>query len=331
MRTFINIITIVFVVVTGYLLLTKNKDISSLATSAYQQASTKLQDIGSGLPDITASKPEPVTPIPSAVLPGPLTKIPSAKTTAPAVPASTSATVPTASTTPAVIPALVPASGKLALTVSGIIAETNKQRVAQSESALSESAQLDASAQVKANDIIARQYFEHTAPDGKTVSDLVAAQGYEYIKIGENLALGDFTSDADVVTAWMNSPGHRANILDTDFKQMGVGVAYGMYQGHMVYVAVQHFGRPLDTCPTVDANLKATVESGQQSLTNLSSYLTSLKASIDQGTANGQDMNAQIAIYNQGVDTYQTQYNLVNSERVQYNNEVAAFNACVAK
>ncbi len=252
-------------------------------------------------------KAEPIAP---SSLPGPLVKI--------------SPNAPTTSS-----PAPVPSEGNL--TVNGIILATNKERVQHSDKALTESRKLDASAQVKANDILTRQYFEHTAPDGKTVSDLVVVQGYTYIKIGENLALGDFKSDTDVVTAWMNSPSHRANILDAAFTEIGVGVAHGMYQGHIVYVAVQHFGRPLSSCPTIDTGLKAEVEAGQKALADLSAYLESLKKAIDEGRAQGKDMNDTVAIYNAGVEKYQTDFAHVDALRTEYNNEVSAFNSCAAQ
>jgi uncharacterized protein YkwD len=45
---------------------------------------------------------------------------------------------------------------------------------------------------------------------------------YEYVVVGENLAEGDFTSDADLVKGWMDSPGHRANILNTKYEEIGI-------------------------------------------------------------------------------------------------------------
>ncbi len=328
MRTITNIITIIFVVVSGYFLFSHNARLGELASTYYRQAKTEIQKIGDALPDGTFGKiftPAP-EPIPTATLPGPLLKI------EPVTPAPKPVSKPPASTptqTPNPVPA--PAPSGLKLTVSGIIVATNAERVAHSESTLKESAKLDASAKVKANDILARQYFEHTSPDGKTVSDLVGAQGYRYIKIGENLALGDFKSDTDVVTAWMNSPGHRANILDAAFTEIGVGVAYGSYQGRMVYVAVQHFGRPIEACPTIDATLKAKVDAGQADLAALSGYLENLKKAIDEGRAQGKNMDDMVTIYNQTLERYQAEYKIVESERIQYNAEVAAFNACASQ
>lgn len=215
------------------------------------------------------------------------------------------------------------------LSISGVVVETNKARAQQGLANLNESSKLNASAKVKAEDILARQYFEHIAPDGKSVGDLTSAQGYTYLKIGENLALGSFKDDQDVVTAWMNSPGHRANILDGTFTEIGIGIAYGTYQGREVSVAVQHFGRPRSTCPTIDESIKKQVESGQQGLDTLTDSLTAMKAQIDQGRAQGQDMTTTVIIYNNGVDRYRLEYDRVDALRTKYNAQVTAFNACL--
>ncbi|MEI8130069.1 MAG: CAP domain-containing protein [bacterium] len=227
---------------------------------------------------------------------------------------------------------LIPKGGVIdasAISASGIIDETNNQRVQQKEKALTENKNLDASAQVKADDILKRQYFEHTSPDGRTVSDLTKDQGYAYIKIGENLALGNFKDNKDVLQAWMNSPSHRANILDTTYTEIGVGVAHGTYQGYEVSVLVQHFGRPLTDCPMVDGTLKAAVDTGEANLASLSTKLDGLRKSIDEGRARFKNMDSIVAIYNQGVEQYTTEFASVDALRIKYNNQVAVFNDCV--
>lgn len=215
------------------------------------------------------------------------------------------------------------------LTVEGIISQTNVQRKSQGSQILTESVQLDASAQAKANDLLAKQYFAHVAPDGKTVTDLVGKEGYEYIKIGENLALGTFNGDAGVVTAWMNSPEHRENMLDTAFTQIGVGVSSGMYQGRVVTIAVQHFGRPRSACPTINTSLKTQVENGQTELNTMSDSLVATKTKIDAGEAAGNDETSDITLYNAGVEKYKSEYAAIELLRQKYNDEVNAFNSCV--
>jgi uncharacterized protein YkwD len=80
-------------------------------------------------------------------------------------------------------------------------------------------------AEVFSEDMALRSFFDHTDPDGKDPWDRAAALGITGLG-GENIARGQATAEA-VMEAWMNSPGHRANILNCDFKTLGVGVHLG--------------------------------------------------------------------------------------------------------
>ena len=216
------------------------------------------------------------------------------------------------------------------INVAGVIERTNYERAQNSLPGLTENPELDVSAQIKANDILQRQYFEHTAPDGKTVSDLVTIAGYDYVRVGENLALGDFSDNVDLLNAWMNSPGHRANILDPKYEDIGVGVAYGMYQGHYSVVAVQHFGRPRSSCPDVDQDLKTKVQNLDDQITQFSKALDTLKAHIDTMRANGEYVdNTIIDAYNNSVTQYESMVSDSEASRNTYNAEVKAFNDCL--
>lgn len=301
---FLNLLTIIFVGVTIYLVV--KSDFPDFAKNFLSDSSIHfaLPDFSAGAPTLgeEATPETKITPG-NIALPGPLAEIKDGSA------------------------ASSDAAGTL--TVKGIIVDTNAERQKNAIGSLRESHALDASAKVKAEDILARQYFEHTAPDGKTVSDLVTNEGYDYIRIGENLALGNFKNDLDVVTAWMNSPGHRANILDGRFTDIGVGVAFGLYQGHYVSVAVQHFGRPRSSCPAVDEVLKNKVTAGQAELTDLATSLEALQKAIEEGRSQGKDMNAETDLYNSGVEKYQERFKEVDALRKEYNAEVAAFNACI--
>ena len=218
-----------------------------------------------------------------------------------------------------------------AITIAGVIDRTNYERAQNSLPGLTESAELDASAQVKANDILARQYFEHVSPDGKSVSDLVTAANYQYIRVGENLALGDFTDNVDLLTAWMNSPGHRANILDKRYEDIGIGIAYGNYQGRFVVVAVQHFGRPRSSCPNVDEQLKNKIVDDQSQINKITPTLDILKNTIDTMRAKGEYVdNTIIDAYNNGVEQYDSIVLNLTDTRTEYNSQVKAFNTCLS-
>src|SRR6185369_9999820 len=84
--------------------------------------------------------------------------------------------------------------------------------------------QLAAAAQAKANDMARRGYWSHVTPDGKQPWSFVEASGYQYEAAGENLAYG-FGSSDEVMTAWMHSPEHRANILNSVYQDVGFATA----------------------------------------------------------------------------------------------------------
>jgi hypothetical protein len=132
-----------------------------------------------------------------------------------------------------------------AITTENIISLTNESRSEFSLSALTENSLLDKAAQTKADDMLAKGYFSHNTPDGKTPWDFIVAAGYDYVMAGENLAI-NFTEAESVETAWMNSPGHKANILNKDYQEIGIGISQGAYQGHDAIFVVQMFGTPAD-------------------------------------------------------------------------------------
>lgn len=131
-----------------------------------------------------------------------------------------------------------------AITNESIVSLANSARVDAGMGELSTSGLLAKAAQNKADDMLARQYFSHNTPDGATPWSFIKAVGYKYTTAGENLAI-DFTAAEDVQSAWMNSPGHRANILNKNFTQIGIGIAKGTYDNHQTTIVVQMFANPL--------------------------------------------------------------------------------------
>jgi hypothetical protein len=126
-----------------------------------------------------------------------------------------------------------------------IIALTNQLRQEKSVGALIENKLLDTAAYQKAEDMLVKQYFAHIGPDDKNMSDWLAAVGYKYSVAGENLAMG-FSSAPDVMNAWENSPTHYANLVDSDFLEIGVAMADGVFKGEETTLAAQYFATPLD-------------------------------------------------------------------------------------
>jgi len=114
-----------------------------------------------------------------------------------------------------------------------VIDLTNQQRRANGLSDLKANWELSRVARVKSQEMSDKKYFSHTSPSYGSPFDMIKKFGISYRSAGENIAMGQRTPK-DVVNAWMNSAGHRANILNTSFKEIGVGyVASGNYWTQM--------------------------------------------------------------------------------------------------
>jgi hypothetical protein len=120
---------------------------------------------------------------------------------------------------------------------------TNDARLANGATTLAENKLLDQAATLKAQDMAGKSYFAHTSPEGKTPWYWFNLVGYEYLYAGENLAV-NFSDSADVTAAWMNSPTHRANIVNRNYREIGTGIATGTYKGTQVVFVAQLFGAP---------------------------------------------------------------------------------------
>lgn len=103
----------------------------------------------------------------------------------------------------------------------------NSERVQNGLIPLKISEQLNSAASNKSEDMVTRNYFEHYA-FGLTPWNFIVKAGYNYLYAGENLAM-DFDTAEGTVNAWMESPAHRKNILNSDFSDMGMGVVRGEY------------------------------------------------------------------------------------------------------
>lgn len=131
-----------------------------------------------------------------------------------------------------------------------LLLDTNVQRTADNEQPLVLNARLNAAAQAKANDMATKNYWSHNSSDGRTPWSFINASGYHYQMAGENLAYG-FSSAGDTITGWMNSPTHKANILNAHYKDVGFGVAQSPdYQGHgPTTIIVAEYGEPAEATP----------------------------------------------------------------------------------
>lgn len=123
-----------------------------------------------------------------------------------------------------------------------LISYANESRLSLGQDILLPNQQLTDAAQQKANDILDKQYFEHTRFDGKEPWDFIKEEGYNYRFAGENLAIG-YNDYASIHSAWLNSPEHKANILNAKYDEIGIGVAKGVFEGAETIVVVEMFGR----------------------------------------------------------------------------------------
>jgi uncharacterized protein YkwD len=106
--------------------------------------------------------------------------------------------------------------------VDEILALVNTERSAAGCGPLAIHSALNTAAQGHADDMAANGYFSHTSQDGRSLADRISQAGYSYQTAGENIARGQ-PSATEVMDAWMNSSGHRANILNCSFEDLGVG------------------------------------------------------------------------------------------------------------
>lgn len=156
-----------------------------------------------------------------------------AKPVATAAPVATPAPVATAEPAPAPVatakpvvtpaPSAVPAVGNnVSSYTQQVVALVNKERAAAGLAPVSALDSLNKVAAAKAADMRSNNYFSHTSPTYGSPFDMMSAFGITYKAAGENIAMGQKTPQ-EVMTAWMNSPGHKANILSANFNYIGVG------------------------------------------------------------------------------------------------------------
>lgn len=142
-----------------------------------------------------------------------------------------------------------------------LLASTNNRRASNGISNLTLNSSLSQAAQNKATDMRNRDYWSHNTPDGQEPWIFIDEVGYAYTKAGENLAFGFPTSDA-TVTGWMNSPSHRANMLDSTFTEVGFGFINSenfVSSGNQTIVVAMYakpYTKPTATAPTLELEVQ---------------------------------------------------------------------------
>lgn len=148
------------------------------------------------------------------------------------------------------------------ISASDVVAQTNEQRKSAGLEALSVNGQLVAAALAKGNDMCAKQYWAHISPAGTTPWVFMKNSGYKYAVAGENLAR-DFSDTPSMMSAWMASPTHKANIVNGKYKEIGIAVVNCSLLGSDTALVVQMFGSQLVGNTTGKTGSGTTVRTAQ--------------------------------------------------------------------
>lgn len=141
-------------------------------------------------------------------------------------------------------------SGLSAQVIPSVLVDlTNQERKLNNVGALTVNQKLIDAAKQKAQDMFTNQYFAHNSPSGVSPWSWFDKVGYDFLSAGENLAI-HYTDSTGVQTAWLNSPGHRANIVNGKYTEIGIAAVEGVYQGYPTTIVVEMFGKPAIFFPT---------------------------------------------------------------------------------
>jgi uncharacterized protein YkwD len=198
-------------------------------SNGYETALPQTAIPQSALPQ-TATAPQTAIPAATAPAAPQVTVQPSAKQTVAAPrPARTAApTAPRPTAAPASAAPAAPSTPEPTATAAGVTAEilrlVNAERNQAGCRPLVLNSTLSKAAQAHSADMAAHQNMSHTGSDGSSPGDRITRAGYTWSSYGENVAYG-YSTAQQVMDGWMSSPGHRANILNCGFKEIGVGLA----------------------------------------------------------------------------------------------------------
>jgi len=132
------------------------------------------------------------------------------------------------------------------ITINTLYNQTNLARNESGKSDLILNEKLNKAAYMKAQDMFEDQYWAHNAPDGTEPWRWFGDVDYNYSEAGENLAK-NFTSTSAVMTAWLNSPEHKANVLKDGYRDVGFAVVSGEIDDKPTTIVVAMYGTPADS------------------------------------------------------------------------------------
>ncbi len=216
------------------------------------------------------------------------------------------------------------------LDVNKVFTLTNQERSEEGLASLSRNNFLDQAAEIKAEDMFTRQYFAHDSPDGEGISSLAFQVGYRFILIGENLAMGNFKNEEELVQGWMDSPGHRQNILHNRYREIGLAAKKGFFGDRESWMIVQVFGLSLSLCPEPSQELKLLIDSGTKLLSEKHAELQKVKDDIgDIWPHRGEEYRRLSEEYNLLIQEYNDLVSQQKANIKEYNNQIEEFNYCI--
>lgn len=254
------------------------------------------------------------------------------------------------------LPAERPSFQPDSLSVDGIIRLTNAARLDHGLPPLAQNHLLNMVAEARIKDMFQQQYFDHISPSGQGPSDAARHVGYNYKRLGENIASGTFTTSRNILDAWLQSPGHRKNILSVETDEIGVAWAKGAMNGSEIVLAVQIFGKhapavadvPAQTsCIPPNPNAPGHIDRQRSELAPLTRALSQLKEELDRDNQylevlrnDGRiktDLELTVSSYNEKVRRYnqllsevQTKQELIQQALNDYSAKVEDYKACLA-
>lgn len=225
-------------------------------------------------------------------------------------------------------PLFGPEEGRGSLTSFGIIEWTNAQRRQLDMPALRENTKLNNSASLKVDDMFKNQYFMHVSSSGEGVGDLAKNVQYNFILIGENLALGNFASDESLVEAWMASLGHKENILKPEYTEIGVAVKRGEFEDRQMWIAVQHFAKPVSDCPQVEESLRVQISANSAQLEEWSVELKQRRQDINIQPNFSPVYSSKVREHDELVKMYNDLVKEIDNLTLDYNEQIKQFSLC---
>ena len=235
-----------------------------------------------------------------------------------------------------------------------IIDLTNKARELNGLSALGENPLLNAIAETRAKDMFEKQYFAHVSPTGDQASDIAQRIGYQYKIIAENLASGRFLTNQKVIDGWMQSPGHRKNLLSTEVKELGVSIIKGSMSGQETWLSVQIFGLPSppvsqEMCVAPSQGLLNEIQDKKTEISGLNDSLKRIKQELDSEHASIEtdrrllsgrsqeqyDLSIKIKAYNEKINWHNQRMADMKAKALvlqsminEYNEMLQTYNSC---